>query len=164
LGNFLIKRVVHEIQSENSNIKNFGTLSPLPGFADWFKNLSDHKLASILKNYDIAKVAFLKSDTVKLGDQRIVEEKEAIKKVVVHYLLNEKNNNQPLNPVSRFHLGNGASIEDVIINGNVSDYGYQESFGIMVNYIYHLNKLEKIHEDFASKKIISYSDKIKKYV
>ena len=164
LGNFLIKRVVHEIQSENSNIKNFGTLSPLPGFANWFKNLSDHKLASILKNYDIAKVAFLKSDTVKLGDQRIVEEKEAIKKVVVHYLLNEKNNNQPLNPVLRFHLGNGASIEDVIINGNVSDYGHKESFGIMVNYIYHLNKLEKIHEDFASKKIISYSDKIKKYV
>ena len=164
LGNFLIKRVVHEIQSENSNIKNFGTLSPLPGFADWFKNFSDNKLADILKNYDITKIAFLKSDTVKLGDQRIVEEKEAIKKVVVHYLLNEKNNNQPLNPVSRFHLGNGASIEDVIINGNVSDYGYQESFGIMVNYIYHLNKLEKIHEDFASKKIISYSDKIKKYV
>ena len=164
LGNFLIKRVVYEIQSENPNIKNFGTLSPLPGFASWFKNLSDDKLVNILKNYDIEKISFLKSDTIKLGDQRIIEEKEAIKKVVVHYLINEKHNEKPLNPVSRFHLGNGASIEDVIINGNVSDYGYQESFGIMVNYIYHLNKLEKIHEDFTNKKIISYSDKIKKYV
>jgi malonyl-CoA decarboxylase len=139
-------------------------LSPLPGFASWFKNLSDDKLVNILKNYDIEKISFLKSDTIKLGDQRIIEEKEAIKKVVVHYLINEKHNEKPLNPVSRFHLGNGASIEDVIINGNVSDYGYQESFGIMVNYIYHLNKLEKIHEDFTNKKIISYSDKIKKYV
>ena len=121
-------------------------------------------MLNILKNYDIEKISFLKSDIIKLGDQRIIEEKEAIKKVVVHYLINEKNNEKPLNPVSRFHLGNGASIEDVIINGNISDYGYQESFGIMVNYIYHLNKLEKIHEDFTNKKIISYSDKIKKYV
>ena len=164
LGNFLIKRVVYEIQSENSNIKNFGTLSPLPGFAEWFKNLNENKLKDILKDYDIVKISFLKSDTVKLGDKRIIEEKEAIKKLVVHYLINEKKNGKPLNPVSRFHLGNGASIEDVIINGNISNYGYQESFGIMVNYIYHLNKLEKIHEDFTNKKIISFSDKIKKYV
>ena len=66
--------------------------------------------------------------------------------------------------MSRFHLGNGASIHDVIINGNTSDYGYSESFGIMVNYGYQLDKLEHIHEDFITKGKIFYSDKIKKYV
>ena len=53
--------------------------------------------------------------------------------------------------MSRFHLGNGASIHDVIINGNTSDYGYSESFGIMVNYGYQLDKLEHIHEDLLQK-------------
>ena len=164
LGNFLIKRVVFEIQEENPKIKNFGTLSPLPGFSDWFLSLSVEKLKDILKDYDITKLNFLRSSDLKIGEPKIIEEKTAIKKLVAHYLINEKINNKPLNPVSRFHLGNGASIYNIIINGNISDYGYKESFGIMVNYGYQLEKLEKIHEDFITKGIISYSDKIKKYV
>jgi malonyl-CoA decarboxylase len=164
LGNFLIKRVVFEIQEENPKIKNFGTLSPLPGFSDWFLSLNDEKLKDILKDYDITKLNFLRSSDLKIGEPKILEEKTAIKKLVAHYLINEKINNKPLNPVSRFHLGNGASIYNIIINGNISDYGYKESFGIMVNYGYQLEKLEKIHEDFITKGIISYSDKIKKYV
>jgi len=164
LGNFLIKRVVFEIQEENPKIKNFGTLSPLPGFSDWFLSLNDEKLKDILKDYDITKLNFLRSSDLKIGEPKIIEEKTAIKKLVAHYLINEKINNKPLNPVSRFHLGNGASIHNIIINGNISDYGYKESFGIMVNYGYQLEKLEKIHEDFITKGIISYSDKIKKYV
>ena len=164
LGNFLIKRVVFEIQEENPKIKNFGTLSPLPGFSDWFLSLNEEKLKDILKDYDITKLNFLRSSDLKIGEPKIIEEKTAIKKLVAHYLINEKINNKPLNPVSRFHLGNGASIYNIIINGNISDYGYKESFGIMVNYGYQLEKLEKIHEDFITKGIISYSDKIKKYV
>ena len=164
LGNFLIKRVVFEIQHENHKIKNFGTLSPLPGFADWFFSLNDTKLKDILKKYDTSKLEFLKSPQLKIGDPKIIEEEIALKKLVCHYLINEKINNKPLNPVSRFHLGNGASIHDIIINGNTSDYGYSESFGIMVNYSYQLDKLEHIHEDFITKGKISYSDKIKKYV
>ena len=73
-------------------------------------------------------------------------------------------NNKPVNSVTRFHLGNGASIQDITVNANISDYGYKESFGVMVNYIYHLDKLEKIHEDYINQNKISYSDKIKKYV
>lgn len=164
LGNFLIKRVVFEIQEENPKIKNFGTLSPLPGFADWFLSLSSEKLKDILKDYEISKLDFLRSPSLKIGEPKILEEKAAIKKLVAHYLINEKINNKPLNPVSRFHLGNGASISNIILNGNITDYGYKESFGIMVNYSYQLDKLEKIHEDFITKGIISYSDKIKKYV
>ena len=164
LGNFLIKRVVFEIQEENPKIKNFGTLSPLPGFADWFLSLSIEKLKDILKDYEISKLDFLRSPSLKIGEPKMLEEKAAIKKLVAHYLINEKINNKPLNPVSRFHLGNGASISNIILNGNITDYGYKESFGIMVNYSYQLDKLEKIHEDFFTKGIISYSDKIKKYV
>ena len=164
LGNFLIKRAVFEIMEENPKIKNFGTLSPIPGFADWYRSLNQEKLQDILKGYDVKKLEFLNSPNLKIGDPKMIEEKEALKKLVAHYLINEKINNKPLNPVSRFHLGNGASIHNILINGNTSDYGYKESFGIMVNYGYQLNKLEKIHEDYITKGIISYSDKIKKYV
>ena len=164
LGNFLIKRVVYEIQQENPKIKHFGTLSPLPGFAEWVNYLEENKLRSILGNEDYEKVKFLRSTDIKIGDTRIIEHKKIIKKLTVHYLIKEKVNNKPVNAVTRFHLGNGASIENIVINANVSDYGYQESFGIMVNYIYHLDKLEKIHEDYISNNHISYSEKIKKYV
>ena len=164
LGNFLIKRVVYEIQQENPKIKHFGTLSPLPGFAEWVNYLEENKLRSILGNEDYEKVKFLRSTDIKIGDPRIIENKKIIKKLTVHYLIKEKVNNKPVNAVTRFHLGNGASIENIVINANVSDYGYQESFGVMVNYIYHLDKLEKIHEDYISNNHISYSEKIKKYV
>ena len=164
LGNFLIKRVVYEIQQENPKIKHFGTLSPLPGFAEWVNYLEENKLRSILGNEDYEKVKFLRSTDIKIGDPRIIENKKIIKKLTVHYLIKEKVNNKPVNAVTRFHLGNGASIENIVINANVSDYGYQESFGIMVNYSYHLDKLEKIHEDYISNNHISYSEKIKKYV
>ena len=164
LGNFLIKRAVFEILEENPKIKNFGTLSPIPGFADWYRSLDEDKLKEILKDYDLKKLEFLKSPNLKIGDPKIIEEEKALKKMVSHYLIKEKTNGKPLNPVSRFHLGNGASIYNILINGNTTDYGYRESFGIMVNYDYQLNKLEKIHEDFVTKGIISYSDKVKKYV
>ena len=164
LGNFLIKRVVYEIQQENPKIKNFGTLSPLPGFADWFNSLNDQGIINIIGAEDFSKIKFLHNAEVKVGDPRIVEHKKIIKKIAIHYLIKEKVNHNPINSVTRFHLGNGASIEDVTINANISDYGYQESFGVMVNYIYHLDKLEKTHEDFINQHKISYSDKIKKYV
>jgi len=164
LGNFLIKRVVYEIQQENPQIKNFGTLSPLPGFVDWFNYLEPTSLVQILGEDNFLKIKFLHNSEVKVGDPRVVENKKIIKKLVIHYLLKEKQNNKPINAVTRFHLGNGASIQDVTINANVSDYGYKESFGVMVNYVYHLDKLEKIHEDYISHNKISYSDKIKKYV
>src|SRR5210317_203519 len=164
LGNFLIKRVVYEIQQENPKITHFGTLSPLPGFAEWVNYIEENKLRSILGSEDYEKLKFLRSTEIKIGDPRIIEHKKIIKKLTIHYLIKEKVNGKPVNAVTRFHLGNGASIENIVINGNISDYGYNESFGIMVNYIYHLDKLEKIHEEYISNHQISYSDKIKKYV
>ena len=47
LGNFLIKRVVFEIQEELPNIKYFGTLSPIPGFRDCFSYLEDNNSVSL---------------------------------------------------------------------------------------------------------------------
>ena len=165
LGNFLIKRVVYELQEELPHIKNFGTLSPIPGFAEWFSYLEDSKIKNILTDLKDKDLSFLKSKNLKIGDNRIIENKEVLIKLVTHYIVNEKNKDGlPMNDVSRFHLGNGAIVEDIIINANVSEQGFKRSYGVMVNYLYELNNIEKNHEDYMNNKKVIVSDKIKKYI
>ena len=102
---------------------------------------------------------------MKLGDNRIVKNKEAIIKLVAHYIVNEKNEKGlPVNDVSRFHLGNGAIVDDIIVNANISEVGFKRSFGVMVNYLYELTNIEKNHEDYVNNNKIIVSDKIKKYL
>ena len=165
LGNFLIKRVVYEIQEELPHIKNFGTLSPIPGFVDWFSYLDESKIKNILGDLTNQNISFLKSKDMKIGDNRIVENKEAIIKLVAHYIVNEKNKKGlPINDVSRFHLGNGAIVEDIVVNANISETGFKRSYGVMVNYLYELNNIEKNHEDYMNNNKVIVSDKIKKYL
>ena len=165
LGNFLIKRVVYEIQEELPHIKKFGTLSPIPGFADWFSYLEESKIKNILGNLENVNMSFLKSQDIKIGDNRIIENKDAIIKLVTHYITNEKNEKGlPVNDVSRFHLGNGAIVDDIIINANISETGFKRSYGVMVNYLYELKNIEKNHEDYMNNNKIIVSNKIKKYL
>ena len=163
LGNFLIKRVVYEIQEELPNIKNFGTLSPIIGFRNWFSYLEDVKIKNIIGENNLDRIKFLKSSNLRIGDNRIIANKEAILKLVAHYLMNEKNiKGRPINDVCRFHLGNGAIIDDIVINANVSEVGFSRSFGVMVNYLYELKNIEKNHEEYVNTKKIIISDKLKK--
>ncbi|MDA7582782.1 malonyl-CoA decarboxylase [Candidatus Pelagibacter sp.] len=165
LGNFLIKRVVYEIQEELPHIKNFGTLSPIPGFADWFSYLEETKIKNILGNLANQNMAFLKSQDLKIGDKKIIENKHAIIKLVTHYIVNEKNEKGlPLNDVSRFHLGNGAIVDDIVINANISETGFKRSYGVMVNYLYELKNIEKNHEVYMNDNKVIVSNKIKKYL
>jgi len=164
LGHFLIKRVIYEIQEELPNIKNFGTLSPIPGFADWFNYLDENKIKTILgKSY--SDMSFLKSPDFKVGDIRILSNKENMTKLVAHYLINEKDlEGFPAGDVTRFHLRNGAMINDIVINANISEAGFKRSFGTMVNYLYELNNIEKNHEEFVNKKKVIYSSKLKQFL
>ena len=164
LGHFLIKRVIYEIQEELPNIKNFGTLSPIPGFVDWFNYLDDNKIKVILgkSNTDMS---FLKSPDFKVGDVRILSNKENLTKLVAYYLIKEKDTKGfPIGDVTRFHLRNGAMINDIVVNANVSEAGFKRSFGVMVNYLYELNNIEKNDEEFVNKKKIIYSNKLKQFL
>ncbi len=164
LGHFLIKRVLYEIQEELPYIKNFGTLSPIPGLAEWFFQQDESKIKNILGQNN-ENLSFLKSVNLKIGEPRIVSNKDNILKLVAHYLINEKDNNGfPLGDVTRFHLRNGAMIDDIVINANISDTGYKRSFGIMVNYLYELKNIEKNHEDFVNNKKVVYSNKLKNFL
>jgi malonyl-CoA decarboxylase len=165
LGNFLIKRVVFEIQQEFPKVKNFFTLSPIPGFATWFNKQPDDKIRKILKEYDYKKLIFLKDPGDETFDQiKIEQNKQALKKIVYHYLTEEKNNKKPINGVAYFHLNNGATIYDIVVNGDLSPNGYKQSFGIMVNYFYELEKIVKNHDEFVNKNRIAITDNLKAHV
>ena len=164
LGNFLIKRVVYELQEEVPHIKYFGTLSPMPGFADWLLSEKDENVTKIIGEKNMNNIKFLKSVDLKIGDKRILENKENMSKLAIHYLSNVKNNlGFPINDVCRFHLKNGAKIDDVIVNANISEVGFKRSFGVMVNYSYELNTIEQNHQDYVNNKKIAISKKIKKH-
>ena len=165
LGNFLIKRVVYELQEELTDVKNFGTLSPMIGFTDWVKSLDNEKLGEIVKKENFPKVEFLKSLGLKIGDRKFIDNKDLLTKIALNYLAIQKNDlGFPINDVCRFHLNNGAEIDDIVINANVSDVGFKRSFGIMVNYKYELGKIEQIHQEYVNEKKINISSKLKKYV
>ena len=164
LGHFLIKRVLYEIQEELPNIKNFGTLSPIPGFVDWFNYQDKFKIEKILKTSSET-LSFLRSANLKVGDIKVIENKKNITKLVAHYLINEKNSEGfPVGDVTRFHLRNGAVIDDIVVNANVSEAGYKRSFGVMVNYLYELKNIEKNHENFINNKKIICSNKVENYL
>ena len=127
--------------------------------------LEEIKIKNILGDLKDQDAIFLKSQDLKLGDSRIVRNKEAIIKLVAHYIVNEKNEKGlPVNDVSRFHLGNGAIVDDIVVNANISETGFKRSYGVMVNYLYELKNIEKNHEEYMNNNKVIVSDKIKKYL
>ena len=106
------------------------------GFADWFKNMESSEAAEILGEANKKSLDFLKSSDLKIGDKRIADNKALISKLALNYLAKQKNDfGFPINDVCRFHLKNGADIDDIAINANVSEVGFKRSFGVMVNYL-----------------------------
>jgi len=141
-GNFLIKQVVEELQAEFPQLKRFSTLSPVPGFRRWLmQRLADGSDpdAALLPElerdgwwHDLAQSEKLRAPLLRLC-ARYLTRRPSIR----------------IDPVARFHLGNGARLERVNWLGNNAPRGIQESFGIMVNYLYDHDSIEINHEAFV---------------
>ena len=69
----------------------------------------------------------------------------------------KRKDGMPLDPVARFHLGNGAELYDLHAEADLSPNGQAQSSGAMVNYLYDLNKTERHHEEFATHATIEAS-------
>jgi len=57
--------------------------------------------------------------------------------------MHEKKRNLALDPVANFHIRNGASVYRILWMGDVSEKGMNRSFGLMVNYMYVLDEVER---------------------
>ncbi|MDQ8203572.1 malonyl-CoA decarboxylase [Pelagicoccus sp. SDUM812003] len=175
-GNFLIKQVVAKLRQELPNLKRFATLSPLPGFARWLARELEVENVSLrpgeLKKF---KALGLEESPLQLLAQVAQSGKwardasvcEALKPVLLRlcadYLLNAKRKGgaKAADPVAHFHLTNGARVEQINWMGDTSGKGMQESAGLMVNYLYRLDRIDRFHEDYQSRGKINASKSVK---
>ena len=141
-GNFLIKQVVEELKAEFPQLKRFSTLSPVPGFRRW--------LSQRLANGSDPDAALLPQlDSGGWWNDPAQREKlrAPLLRLCARYLTRRPSIR--IDPVARFHLGNGAQLERINWFGNNAPRGIQESFGIMVNYLYDHDSIEDNHEVFV---------------
>lgn len=156
-GNFLIKQVVVELQHDHPNLKYFATLSPLPGFIRWL----DHKRKTD-PDMDCPQYAALQNAEWWKSEDLNLSLKKLLMQAVAEYLVTAKANDFPMDPVARFHLGNGASLESINWLGDISQKGMGQSAGIMVNYLYNIDKIQENHERYATSGHVTISDNVQK--
>ena len=79
--------------------------------------------------------------------------RQMLMRCAAHYLGQEVKDGKPLDPVARFHLGNGARVERLNWAGDPSAKGVRQSWGLMVNYLYDIKRLDKHRSQLAQGKI-----------
>ena len=132
-GNSLIKQVSSDLATDLPGLSTFVTLSPIPGLNHWL-------------------------ETSKLADENLGQDKA----LAAHYLLKAKKpDGMPLDPVARFHLGNGAKVHAVHAQADTSENGVEQSNGTMVNYLYDLSQISQNHEKFVGESIVVASAPVK---
>jgi malonyl-CoA decarboxylase len=148
-GNFLIKQVVEDLQAEFPRLKRFSTLSPMPGFRRWLtQRLADGS------DPDAALLTELERQSWWQDPAQSEKLRPALMRLCVVYLTRQPSPGSRIDPVARFHLGNGARLERINWLGNTASRAIQESFGIMVNYLYDHDSIEDNHEAFVRDGII----------
>jgi malonyl-CoA decarboxylase len=158
-GNFLIKQVVEEIRRELPAIETFITLSPVPGFRAWVETTDDPTVAP-LRNAALTLAADENWPAEPGSASRL---RLALEPLAAHYFLRARRpDGRMIDPVGRFHLGNGASLERIDWQGDMSPKGIAESYGLMVNYLYDLDEIERNHEAFVNRGQIAASSAVKK--
>ena len=163
LGDFLIKQVVEELKQELPSLKTFVTLSPVPGFMRGLaqerrKEASDH-----VAEEDKALLALLDGPDWHLDADAAKTLKTRLLPAVAAYLLVVRTPfGKPIDPVARFHLGNGARLERIHWQSDLTPKGLNEGAGFMVNYLYELDRIERNQESFARNGEIASSNSVRR--
>jgi malonyl-CoA decarboxylase len=163
-GDSLIKNVVETLKMEFPKLRTFATLSPIPGFKAWLSK----NAATMLEQLDekeltkLGKAVGFQPPTAEhfmfaLDKIMELDAKSPVAQILqgcaAHYLGREMRDGEPVDPVARFHLGNGARIERLNWAGDPSVKGLKQSYGLMVNYLYDLKRLDKHRNMLAQGKI-----------
>ncbi len=164
LGNFLIKQVVSEITAELPNIKIFGTLSPLPRFAQALHDEKNEqgftpvRLRRLLADFGPALTAAARRNDSVEAFLHLIKQPLAhretlaapLERLALAYLTKARGRDGRLyDPVATFHLSNGARLERINPFGNLRPYGIDASLGVTVNYRYLPEEFEENHERFV---------------
>jgi malonyl-CoA decarboxylase len=163
-GDSLIKRVVETLRAEFPKLKTFVTLSPIPGFRTWLARHAEAAVAGLerAQRQTLARALGVETLTAEalLAAADHARELDAkaplshwLQQCAAYYLGQELQDGKPADPVARFHLGNGARVERINWAGDPSPKGWKQSYGMMVNYLYDLRRLDKHRSQLAQGKI-----------
>lgn len=164
-GHFLIKQVVEEISRDNPRLSTFVTLSPAPNFAGWLRRERANEKSIVIDAADRAALDNLDVE----GWWQVPDLREPVQdplmRAAAFYFLHARNaRGTPVDAVARFHLGNGARLEQINFLGDASEKGIGQAHGVMVNYLYDLEYIERNHEAYAQSRVIAASSGVKRLV
>jgi len=158
-GNFLLKRVIDDLKRDFPKLKSFATLSPMPQLATWVK-----RNPALVADLDID-LAGLQSGAWSADKGLTRKLRDPLTRLAARYLYESRQDSTlsvPLDPVTRFHLGNGARIERINWLADISSKGFRQSFGLMVNYVYNPEEIEGNVEAFGSDGRIAASASVRR--
>ena len=176
-GNFLLKRVVDDLKRDFPRLTSFATLSPLPTLRRWAEK-NPEVWALVFTPEAVERVArhtggvtvgaaedirdLLTNDDW-IGNARLVRALQpGLMRLAAYYFLHAKIGNRPYDPVSRFHLGNGARIERINYLADTSLNGLKQSYGLMVNYLYDTEAIETNLEAFLREGVLAASGSVRR--
>lgn len=157
-GNFLIKQVVEELRREEPGLKNFVTLSPVPGFARWLKTAEEEAPETEVLKGILAQSGWDRDEALSVAARPLL-----LSAAGRYFLHARTSDGRVVDPVARFHLGNGARLERLNFLGDISARAMGESHGLMVNYLYKLDDIERNHEAYAERGEVVASADVRKW-
>jgi malonyl-CoA decarboxylase len=162
-GNFLIKQVVEEVSREIPGLQTFVTLSPVTSFADWLKRERAEEKSAALTEADKAALGALDRPGW-WRDKELAEQlQDPLMRAAAWYYLRARNRRgTPVDAVARFHLGNGARLDRINWLADTSERALAQAHGLMVNYLYDLDDIEKNHEAYAEGRTVVASNAVQR--
>jgi malonyl-CoA decarboxylase len=164
-GNFLIKQVVEEICREMPKLATFVTLSPVTNFVAWLKRERAQDNSTALNEADKALFAALDEPDWWRAEETAARLQDPLMRAAAWYFLRARNGRGlPADAVARFHLGNGARLERINWLADTSERAMAQGDGLMVNYQYDLDDIEKNHEAYAESRTVVASSAVQKWL
>lgn len=177
-GNFLLKRVVDDLKRDFPRLTTFATLSPIPALRRWLEK-NPEVWSQVFTAEMVGRVArqagkglvintaddirAVLADAGWVNNARLVRALQpGLTRLAARYFLNAKSGDRPYDPVSRFHLGNGARIERINYLADSSENGLKQSYGLMVNYLYDPDAIESNVEAFSSEGAVVTSGNVRR--
>ena len=165
-GSFLIKQVIEQVEEELPHLENFVTLSPIPGFRSWLEaeagakqRVGDTALTRL--RMDLEQFSGPEG-AKKLDDETAEDIRARLLPVLARYVADERGGDgRPVDPVARFHLGNGATAWQLHWPANTAEYAWNQSYGAMINYRYQPDVLEEQHEEFVRRRSVALGDQFR---
>ena len=160
-GHFLIKQVVEELRQDFDALKNFVTLSPVPGLRAWVQaQLADGAEGSLLTAEERNRLAALETEEEEAPAEGA---EEMLPGICARYLVEARDRRGgPADPVARFHLSNGARLEAIHARADPSTRGRRTAYGMMVNYRYDLGEIERNHEAFVQSGQVKHGSAVRR--